>query len=239
MWGIHVAKVIEPPVLISRILTFVLATAVVVLVTLIVALTKMMPLERPEVFFVANRTVSVSTVIEPLVLDSSNEQALRDYEEGFVREYIVVRNTLQPNAALTRKNWTSVIKPWSSQRVYSALTRTALYSEYTSSDTPPALSCVVNFFDTSKEQAVVRTGHSPNHDEYIVTFAWVCKNSGGQTTQKNYKIRLRIQSVMDTKASKTLETLDKLRDNPLGTKVIEYKVLDGDGDPLNSNRRSL
>lgn len=235
MWGIHVAKVIEPPILMSRILTFVLAGAAVVLVALVFALVKMMPLERPEVFFVLNRTVSVSTVIEPLVLDSSNERALREYEEGFVREYIIARNTLFQNSTLTRKNWSTVIKPWSNNRVYSALASTALYSEYTSGDNPPSLSCSVNFSDTSKERAVIKTGQN----EYVVTFAWVCKNIGGQTTQKNYKIRLRIQSVMDTKASKTLETLDKLRDNPLGTKVIEYKVLDGDGDPLNSNRRSL
>ena len=73
------AKVIEPPVLISRILTFVFATSVVVLITMAVALIKMMPLERPEVFFLSNRTTSVNAVIEPLVPDSTNEKALEIY----------------------------------------------------------------------------------------------------------------------------------------------------------------
>ena len=237
--GECVAKSIEPPVLMSRILTFVFATSVVVLLTLIIALVKMMPLERPEVFFLSNQTTAVNAVIEPLVPNSANEQAMNDYEKGFVREYVISRNTLLPNPALTVKNWTNVVKPWSSSRVYSAMTRTTLYGEYMSGDTQPALSCTINFTDKNKEQPVVKTGHNDKYDEYTVSFTWVCKNSGGQTTQKNYKIRIRIQSVLDDKTSNTLENLNKLRDNPLGIKVVEYTVLGGDGDPLNSDRYSL
>ena len=233
------SKEIEPPILMSRILTFVFATSVVVLATLIIALAKMMPLERPEVFFLSNQTASVNAVIEPLVPDSSNAQAFDFYEKGFVREYIISRNTLFSNPALTLRNWTNVVKPWSSNRVYSALTHTALYGEYMSADTSPAFSCSVNFTDKNKEQPVVKTGYTNKYDEYTVTFAWVCKNSGGQTTQKNYKIRIRIQSVLDKDVSNTLENLNKLRDNPLGIRVVEYTVLDGGGDPLDSDQNSL
>ena len=234
------SKVIQPPVLMSRILMFVLATSVVVLCALVIALAKMMPLERPEVFFLSNQTLSVNTVIEPLEPNPMNEMALRDYEEGFIREYIIVRNTLSStNATLTRQNWTNVIKPWSNNRVYGALTRTTLYSRYMSGDQMPDVSCYVNFTDQNKEQAVVRTGHTDNYDEYTVTFAWVCKNSGGQTTQKNYKIRLKIQSVLNERSLDALQKLEKLRDNPLGTRVIEYTVLGGNGDPLDSDMNSL
>ena len=232
--GDNVAKVIKPPVLMSRILAFVLATSVVVLGTLVFVLVKMMPLERPEVFFVLNHTISVNTVIKPFVPDSTNDRALNDYEEGFVREYIIVRNTLYPNVALTRKNWANVIKPWSGNRVYGALTRTSIYGEYASGARTSMYSCSVNFTDTNKEQAVVKTGQTENYDEYTVTFTWVCENSGGQTTQKNYKIRLRIQSVLDEKSLDALEKLNKLRDNPLGTRVVEYTILSGNGDPLDS-----
>ena len=228
------ANIVKPPVLMSRILMFVLATSLVVLAALIIALFKMMPLERPEVFFLRNHTLSVNAAIEPLVPNSLNDQALANYEEGFVREYIIVRNTLMPNAAITRKNWTTVIKPWSSNRFYAAMTRTNLYGEYNSAEQPPALSCSVDFYNKNNEQAVVKTNHNSNYDEYVVTFAWVCKNIGGQTTQKNYKIRLRIQSVLDKNVSNTLENLNKLRDNPLGTKVVEYTILSGNGDPLDS-----
>ena len=233
------AKVVQPPVLMSRILAFVLATSIVVLGTLAIALVKMMPLERPEVFFVLNHTISVNTVIEPFVPDSTNSKALNNYEEGFVREYIIVRNTLYPNVALTRKNWANIIKPWSGNRVYGALTRTAIYGEYASGETVPNISCSVNFVDTNKEQAVVKTGSNEMYDEYTATFTWICENSGGQTTQKNYKIRLRIQSVLDEKSSNAVEKLSKLRDNPLGTRVVEYTILSGNGDPLDSDMNSL
>jgi len=234
-----VAKVIQPPVLLSRVLTFVFATSVVVLATLIITLVKIMPLERPEVFFLSTHTLSVNATIEPLVPNSANQQALEQYEKGFVREYIIARNTLMPNSGLTLKNWANVVKPWSNNRVYSAFTRTTLYKEYSDSGVSSAISCSVNFSDKNKEQPVVKTGHNSQYDEYTVTFAWVCKNSGGQATQKNYKIRLRIQSVLDDKVSDTLENLNKLRDNPLGIRVVEYTILDGDGDPLNSDKYSL
>lgn len=237
--GVHVAKIVEPPILMSRIMTFVLATSLVVLGALVFTLVKMVPLERPEVFFLLNNTSSVNTVIEPLVPDAKNKEAIANYEQGFIREYVIVRNTLYPNAALTKKNWTTITKTWSSDKVYSALTKTDLYNEYAFSDKPPRLDCVVDFSNINNEQAVLKTGSNSKYNEYIVNFTWVCKNIGGQTTQKNYKIRIRIQSVLDEKASNTLENLNKLRDNPLGIRVVEYTILDGDGDPLDSDRHSL
>ena len=235
------ARIVQPPILMSRILTFVLATSIVVLVALVIALTKMIPLERPEVFFLLTPTTSVNTVIEPLVPSDMDEKAMEYYEEGFVREYIILRNTLLPNAAITKNNWSNIIKQWSSDRVYSALTRTALYKEYTSGEQIPSLSCSVNFSNSNKEKAINNTTPKDRKDysEYIATFAWVCKNSGGQTTQKNYMIRIRIQSVLDKNTSGPVGNLNKLRNNPLGTRVTEYTVLRGDGDPLNSDRNTL
>jgi len=226
----------QPPILMSRIMTLVLATSLVVLATLGYTLYKMIPLERPEVFFLLTNNNSVNAVIEPLVPDSGNEQAIENYEKGFVREYIITRNTLT-SPALNRKNWTSIIKNWSSDKVYSALTKTELYKEYTLGDTPPMISCHVNFVNT--DQAVVKTASKSGYDQYIADFAWICENIGGQTLRKNYKIRLRIQSVLDTKVSATLENLRKLRNNPLGIRVIEYMVIEGDNDPLDTNVTAL
>ena len=90
------AKVIQPPVLLSRVLTFVFATSVVVLATLFITLVKIMPLERPEVFFLSTHTLSVNATIEPLVPNSANQQALEQYEKGFVREKAY--DTVQPIA---------------------------------------------------------------------------------------------------------------------------------------------
>ena len=99
------AKIIEPPILMSRILTFVLAASVVVLGALAFVLVKMIPLERPEVFFLVNATRSVNVVIEPFNPDTS---AAINYEKGFVREYVIARNTLDVNPTITKNNWKNI-----------------------------------------------------------------------------------------------------------------------------------
>lgn len=230
------AKMVEPPVLMSRILTFVLATGVVVLATLVFTLVKMIPLERPEVFFLYTPTRSANVVIEPLVPDSSNKNALNNYKLGFIREYVIARNTLSTTPGITRKNWLRIVKPWSSNKVYSNLVQTRLYKEFALGEQMPTVSCSVNFSSPNNSEPIVKINNDKNI--YYVNFAWVCKNIGGQTTQKNYKIQIRIKSDLDEKVSGTLENLEKLRDNPLGIQVVQYDILDGRGDPLDSDTTS-
>jgi len=230
-----VAKIVEPPVLMSRILTFVLAASVVVLAVLVFALSKMIPLERPEVFFLLSPTRATNLVIEPLVPDSTNDVAIINYEKGFVREYVIARNTLDVNAMITKNNWMKIVKPWSNKKVFAAFMNTALYKDYNFSDNPPTMSCSVNFSDTKGEEAVLRT----NNNEYTVNFTWICENIGGQSTQKNYKIVIKVQSSLDKNGPGALENLEKLSRNPLGIQVTEYTVLSGNKtDPLDSNRTS-
>ena len=49
---------IEPPILISRLMTFVMATAVVVLGVLIFTLDKMFPLNRPQIFVLTSQNLN-------------------------------------------------------------------------------------------------------------------------------------------------------------------------------------
>lgn len=226
------AKIVEPPILMSRILTFVLATSVVVLAVLCVTLMKMIPLERPEVFFLLTPTRATNVTIEPLTPDSTNKIAIDNYIRGFIREYVISRNTLSFNASVSKNMWTKVVKPWSSSKVYSDFVNTRLYKEYAFSDQVSTIKCSVNFPNSTKDSAIVRTS---NDDTYLVNFMWICENSGGQTTQKNYRIQIRIQSDLDKNVSGTVDNLKKLSINPLGIQVTQYTVLDGKGDPLNSD----
>lgn len=228
------AKIVEPPILMSRILTFVLATSVVVVLALLVTLWKMIPLERPEVFFLYTPTRSANIIIDPLVPNASNKNALNKYKEGFVREYVIARNTLYANSGMTRKNWLRIIRPWSSTKVYSAFTKTRLYKDFALGEQIPNVSCNVNFSSPTNDEPVLRM----NNDTYNVKFTWVCENIGGQTTQKNYTIQIKIQSDLDKKISGTMENLEKLRDNPLGIQVVQYDILVGHGDPLDSDTAS-
>ena len=228
------AKIVEPPVLMSRILAFVLASSVVVLGAMVFTLIKMIPLERPEVFFLYTPTRSANVVIAPLVPDSGNKIAINRYKEGFVREYVIARNTLSTAPGITRKNWSKIVKPWSSDKVFSSLSKTSLYKEFALGDQLPNISCNVNFSSQNNDEPVLRM----NNDTYNVKFTWICKNIGGQTTQKNYKIQIRIQSDLDDKVSGTLENLEKLRNNPLGLQVVQYNVLENKNDPLDSDTTS-
>jgi len=229
-----VSKIVEPPVLISKVLTFVLAMSIVVLGALGVVLIKMIPLERPQVFFLVTPKFFQNMTIIPMTPDNLNERRLDTYKKGFIREYVIARNTLYSglNASITRDNWSRVIKPWSSNSVFADLSKTRLYKKYEFVQTLPTISCEVNFPNTNAVPAVVKLSDAV----YEVNFAWICRdeNSGGHTTQKNYKIKMRIQSDLNASASKTLENLQKLRDNPLGIQVVEYVIYDNKGDPLDS-----
>ena len=49
---------------------------------------------------------------------------------------------------------------------------------------------------------------------------------------KDYTIKVKI----DEEAGKTLRWVDRI-ENPLGLRVTEYKIVEGDGDPLNTGFR--
>ena len=227
----------EPPVLVSKMLTFVLAGAVVVLATLGFTLLKMIPLERPEVFFLFTPTRSSDMIILPFAPDDVNERTMYWYKRGFISEYIIARYTIYPgqDVYLTRKNWANVVKPWSSNDVFTKFTQTTIYKDYTFNTLLPNVSCSVNFENMSGKE--IRELHD---NWYQVDFIWLCKdeNSGRQTMTKNYKIQLRIESELQSKISDTPENIEKLGQNPLGIRVVDYVIKEGGNDPLDSDIKS-
>ena len=229
------AKIVEPPVLLSRILTFVLATSVVVLGSLAFTLYKMIPLERPEVFFLFTPTRSTNVVIAPLVPDANNEKAFDAYQRGFLQEYIIARNTLSTAAGVTSDDWLKVVIPWSSKEIASNFTKTKVYERFSVGGRLPDASCSVNFSSPDNDKPITRLSSNANGSVYNVKFTWICKNSGGQTLQKFYTIQIRLQSDLVDDVSETFANIEKLRDNPLGIQVVGYKVLEGDVDPLDSD----
>ena len=91
---------IEPPVLISRLMTFVMATALVVLGVLVWTLDKMFPLNRPQVFFLTSQNLTD----KELTLTQMPEN-LDDYKKQFIREYVRERNEIVPDLAIMRAKW--------------------------------------------------------------------------------------------------------------------------------------
>ena len=96
---------IEPPFLLSRTMTFVLATALVVLVTLGMTIYKMFPLNRPQIFFLTT-TIHDNQDIKLVEMQPRDVNTDR-YKQEFVREYIRHRNEVLVNADEMQKKWNS------------------------------------------------------------------------------------------------------------------------------------
>lgn len=224
------SKVVEPPVLMSRTLTFVLAASIAVLATLVFSLYNMAPLTRPEVFFLMNQSRNVNYVLKhPNPKDSRDPKKEKliqqEYIKGFIRTYIIARNSLEDSRFATIDRWNSIVKPWSSESVYDAFRTTDAYNDVMD-NYQSNLVCSVDFSNGNV---------APQSKSYRVTFDRTCfdKNSGRQIGPKSYKIDIEIQSYLDNESDKKLSYLEDLRTNPLGIQITGYRVLNGTGtDPL-------
>ena len=216
---------IEPPILMSRLLTLVFAATLVVLVVLAVTLYKMFPLDRPEVFFL--RTTNPTNTEITLTQVMPNGGDLDAYKREFVAEYVKTRNEIEPNIRTMSQNWDK-IKAMTSSDIFVDFVNTAMYQEFllntaNNNDSGFNFSCSVEF---------PRGAVSPYRDDgatYLVAFQWFCTNSYGQTDRKDYRIKIKLVTD-DTQNMKWADHME----NPLGLLVAEYSVESGDGDPLDA-----
>ncbi len=218
---------VEPPVLLSRLMTFVLAAAVVILGVLAITLNNLFPLNRPQVFFLGTKIRDNLDV--QLVELPPTDKNLHDYKTAFVREYVRHRNEVFTNPTVMQEKWTgnnSIVRRMSSDEVYKNFTETDMYFAIISDMPGFDFQCPVNF-----EGAPV---YMSRDDAYHVKIRYFCTdNSTGQTIPKDYTIKIRI----DADANKQIKWVDRI-ENPLGLRVTEYEIVSGDGDPLNTGFRA-
>lgn len=213
---------IEPPILLSRLMSFVLATAVVVLVVMGITLYKMFPLNRPQVFFLMtqnNHTLDVTLrSMEPI------DKNLDVYKNAFIKEYIKARNEIISDADVMRKKWmrdtSAAVRAWSSDEVFSAFEQTKLWTAFINGAPDFEFQCPVEF-----EKGAISTRGT---NKYAVKFRWFCENSDGQVAAKDYTITLELGSDI----GKETKWIDRLT-NPLGLRVVKYAVESVDGDKSN------
>lgn len=205
----------QPPFLMSRILTLVLASAVVVLIVLLVTLGKMFPLEKPQVFFLTTQpTADVEVKLTEM------PKNIEDFKKNFIMEYIKVRNEIVPDAAVMNRKWADggIVDNMSSDAVFADFITTnddIWYAVLQDANNFPGV-CTVEF------PSEVFLPFAEN--TYQVKFIYSC-NLSGQTHSKTYTIKLKLGM------QNTERWSDRL-DNPLGMRVIEYSVMDGANDPL-------
>ena len=125
------------------------------------------------------------------------------------------------------KKWNSVdgvIKTMSVDGVYSDFANTFAFNEIMT-DTPNYnIKCSV-FFDT--EPLLISSVY--NQDTYQVKFRYFCEDSAGPVAQKDYTIRIKIETQDDN----YIKWASKI-DNPLGLRVSEYEIISDNGDPLDT-----
>ncbi|MDE5615379.1 MAG: hypothetical protein K2I81_00915 [Alphaproteobacteria bacterium] len=218
---------VEPPVLLSRLMTFVFATALVVLGALGITLWQLFPLDRPQVFFLTTQMrpdMEVRLYSMPLKSDKVNTTEL--YLQSFVKEYIKARNEIIKNANVMQRKWGNgidgVVNMWSSPAVFEDFSKTAMREALMYSDAIIDISCTVEF-----PAGGVRP-YRADGLTWEATFNYICANNDGQLPRKEYKIIVELEKEDDT----TIKWGDRLN-NPLGVHVRRYEIESGNGDPLN------
>ncbi len=226
---------VEPPILISRLMTFVLAASLVVLGVLGMTIIKMFPLNRPEVFFLTTELRDNQTV--KLVEMPTNDSNFDLYKQTFVREYVRHRNDIFPNAKVMNKKWNGVdgfVRITSSDDVYSDFTNTNMFVAITGGMPDFEFRCVSQF----EGAPALLERDDRTHDVYQVKMQYFCSDNTGRTPRKDYTIKIKLAA--DTDANVVWK--DRIS-NPLGLRVEEYEVTkvtsqDGDtlqtGDPLDT-----
>ncbi len=214
---------IEPPTLISRLLTFVFAAMVVAVGVLLYTLYKIYPLERPQIFFLVTQPADN---LEVTVVDMPpQDENLEIYKRSFIREYIKARNEIVTNQKVMIKKWNNddegIVHAWSSPEVYGSFTETNMWNALMTNTPDFEFFCPVEF---QPGAITPRTD-----DTYYVNFSYFCANSDGQTGKKDYTIIVKL--AMDDQ--KDVKWSDRMK-NPLGLRVVEYEVDSGNGDPLDT-----
>lgn len=214
----------EPNVLQTKITTFVLAGLLVTLGILVVTVYNMFPLNRPQIFFLQmkNRTNEDIMVTNNI---PKTDTMLSDYKNAFVREYVQHRNEIYQNKNAMEKKWNSdngAIRTWSDDKVYNAFSKTSAFRKYMGNKTPDK-TCVVKILSVQQLTMDIK---AQNQERYQVAIENVCTDRFGQTTNTPYKLHIDIAT-----DNTTVKWKNRL-ENPLGLKVVQYKVVEGGTDPL-------
>ncbi len=216
---------IQPPILISRLMTFVLAAALVTLGVMTVTLVKMFPLNRPQVFFLTTAVRADQDV--RLIQMQPKSENLDRYKKAFVREYIRNRNEVFTNAKAMHKKWNS------NDGAVRVMSTDAVYGEFANTDMFIAM--MAGMPDFEFQCPVIFDGapiYLASEDQYQVKFRYFCTDNAGHTITKDYTIKLKLQDEDNTQ----IKWADRI-ENPLGLRVSEYKIISDNGDPLNTGFR--
>ena len=221
---------IEPPVLVSRLMTFVMATSLVVLFVLVFTLDKMFPLNRPQVFFLTSQLLDD----QELTLTALDTTDLDGYKQQFIREYVRARNEIVPNLAIMRAKWANdssgIVRTWSADTVFGKFAEMPMVNIVNQNlDEVFDITCSVEF---PIDNSVIESSRANENDVYYVHFDYKCSYGpmGDQVLTQKYTLRVQLESG-DGNSVKWADRME----NPLGVRVIGYDVIDAQNKVLNTD----
>ena len=216
---------IEPPVLISRLFTFVFAGALTVALVLVLAVVRLTPLTRTQIFFLT--TVPHDAMEISLTSVAIDDRNMEIFKESFIKEYIKARNEIIPNAAAMQRRWRAeyngTVFVWSSPEIYAHFAQRRMVNALMLDIPEFEFRCSVNFGQIAPRA----------NNKFAVGFLYSCtdadgqplRDSAGQPLRKEYTIAIQLEMRPKIKWEERLR-------NPLGLKVIEYMIEVGGSDPL-------
>lgn len=210
---------IEPSKLLSRIIIFILSSSIVSVLVLTVAIVNMFPLEKTQLFFLTtsdfqNKEVNIDSFMP-------NKDNLEILKQSFIKEYIKARNEIVIDTNFMKKKWSATndgyVYLWSSENIFKSFTKTSMWKAYMNDKPDIEFKCPVEFTSIRP--------WSSSDNTYAVSFRYFCENINRQTLKKDYTILVKIEIENKLKWNERLQ-------NPLGIKVVEYRIESGENDPL-------
>ncbi|GHT57545.1 hypothetical protein FACS18945_2140 [Bacteroidia bacterium] len=218
---------IEPPILMSRLMTFVFASALAAVLVLILSIAQISPLTKTQIFFLTTSPRDTSEItIQKYTPDADN---IHLYKINFVREYIRVRNDIFPNIDVMRRKWAAdsegQVYVWSAPDVYKAFIETRLWNAVMASGVEIAIRCSTEF-----QGGVIHRGTDATNkmDRYEAKFRYVCFYENDIIASDDYSVMVGVRFQDSVQFSSRIS-------NPLGIYVAEYKILSNNGNPLDIN----
>ena len=216
---------IEPPILLSRLMTFVMATSLVVLVVLVITLDKMFPLNRPQVFVLQTQNLDDKELSLTSIPDD-----LENYKKEFIKDYVRERNEIVPDLAIMRARWANnnrgVIKTRSTDAVFGDFVTTDMVQIiYQNLGEAFDIECNVEF--PASHSVVLEANRK---DTYAVQFKYVCRY--GDLYNQQYTQYFTVHVTLQSTEGNSIKWAERM-ENPLGLRVSGYVVGDGKNDPLN------
>lgn len=182
----------------------------------------MFPLNRAQVFF-----LSTTVPGDQIVRLDEMPQNIDLYKRAFIREYIRYRNEVFTNADAMQSIWNEKVRVMSTDDVYANFTDTDMFKAITGLLPDFDFSCHVSFDGNPM--------YFSAENAYRVRFKYFCADETGNVQEadsKFYTVQIKLHETGDTE----INWADRIN-NPLGLRISEYKIIDGDGDPLNTGFR--